>query len=354
MERLTPEGLRASYDAALEHSDPLTDRISTDQFSRTYPERPAWAIGPFTRDESLTFRPSGQWPDPTGIGWTSSSVFNPSLIVDGDALHMFYRASPRKESTASRIGVATYTARDGWTDSPANPVVYPTADDELLSCEDPKVYRTDDGYVLFYNGIWQAAGSAEAERYPSPGYPIVSLGCDVKVATSTDLVHWDKHGLAVPYEVSQLWAKGAVVPRDLSGRAVRVGGQYLMYLSEGCNGIPFVGRSDDLVNWTFEEQPYLDLADLGGSLLEVSCAVTGHDDSGSIVLDFFYRDASGAFAAAQALYSVDDPFRQLAVNRGGSLAWGGLVRYDGDILFAQGWDAPSGTREMYLYREATA
>ena len=110
MERLTPEGLRASYDAALEHSDPLTDRISTDQFSRTYPERPAWAIGPFTRDESLTFRPSGQWPDPTGIGWTSSSVFNPSLIVDGDALHMFYRASPRKESTASRIGVATYTA----------------------------------------------------------------------------------------------------------------------------------------------------------------------------------------------------------------------------------------------------
>jgi hypothetical protein len=354
MEQLSTEGLRASYEAALRHSDPLTDRISTDQFSHRYPENPGWAVGPFTRDESLTFRPQGQWEDPTRIGWTSSSVFNPSLIVEGDALHMFYRASPRKESTASRIGLATYTAGNGWSDSSANPIVFPTTDDELLSCEDPKVYRTDDGYVLFYNGIWHAAGSAEAEEFPSPGYPITSLGCDIKVATSTDLVHWEKRGLAVPYEISRLWAKGAVIPRDLNGRAIRIGGEYLMYLSEGCGGRSFVGRSQDLVSWSFAEQPYLDLSALGGTLLEVSCAVTDHGDTGSIVLDFFYRDASGEFAAAQALYDIDAPFTQRALNRGGSLSWGGLVRYDGSILFAQGWDAPSGVREMYLYREALA
>lgn len=108
-----------------------------------------------------------------------------------------------------------------------------------------------------------------------------------------------------------------------------------------------VGRSDDLVSWTFDEHPYLDLTPLGGSLHEVACAAV---DGDNLVLDFFYADENGDFAAAQALYSVNDPFHQLAVNRGGSLAWGGLQKLGGDWSFAQGWDAPPKSREMYFYR----
>ncbi|MFF1572333.1 hypothetical protein ACFVWR_06255 [Leifsonia sp. NPDC058292] len=324
--------LRAAYAEAMQHTNALTDVISTDQFSAEYPERPDWAIGPFARDETLTFRLDRQWNDPTGIGWRSDSIFNPTLIEREDELHMFYRASPRKESTSSRIGHAV--RRDGeWTDSPANPIVYPTLANETLGCEDPKIYAVDGRYVLFYNAIWRTDTG--------------EVACDIMLAVSDDLAHWDKRGLAVPYEVSQLWAKGAVVPRDAAGNAVRIGGDYLMFLSEGCGGRPMVGRSDDLVSWRFEEHPYLDLSALGGSLHEVACAVA---DGPDLVLDFFYADRNGDFAAAQALYSPDDPFHQLDVHRGGSLAWGGLQKLGDEWAFAQGWDAPASSREMYFYR----
>lgn len=336
MDAAFTDALRRNLEEALEHSNPLTDRISTDQFSAHYAEPPDWAIGPFEKDPSLTFRLEGQWDDPTGIGWTSSAVFNPTLIERGQELHLFYRASPRMESTASRIGHAV--RRNGsWHDDPANPVVYPTLDNETLGCEDPKIYEADGRYVLFYNAIRRTGDGDTA--------------VDIMGAVSDDLQTWRKVGRVVPLEVSQGWAKGAVVPRDEHGRAVRIGGEYLMFLSEGCGGRPMIGHSDDLVSWTFTEQPYLDLSGLPGTLFEVACAVVRGDD---LVLDFFYADGNGDFAAAQARYSVDAPFTQLSLHRGGSLAWGGLQKLGGRWSFAQGWDAPRGEREIYIYKEATS
>lgn len=350
MNPLTPESLRRAYEDALQFAHPLTSHITTDQFSAQYPETPHWAIGPFRRDDTLTFAQPVDWPDPTGIGWHNGFIFNPSVLSHDEELHLFYRASPRKESMSSRIGHAVYTRATGWKDDPANPVVVSTFDNEGLSVEDPKVYRRDDGiFVMFYNGIWSTSGAEEVEQYPSPGYPLREVGCDIMVATSTDLSTWHKHGLAVPYEVSRGWAKGAVIPRSPAGDAVRIGGQYLMYLSEGCNGVMTVGRSDDLITWSFEEQPYLDLSLWGGSLLEVATAVV-RDGSNEIVIDFFYNDADGNYAAGQALYSQQEPFVQLALNHGGSLAWGGLSEWEGGLYFAQGWDAPEGSQELYFYR----
>jgi beta-1,2-mannosidase len=124
-----------------------------------------------------------------------------------------------------------------------------------------------------------------------------------------------------------------------------------MYVSEGCNGRAMIGRSNDMVAWRFEEQPYLSLDALGGHLHEVACATTGHRGS-DLVIDFFYSDADGQFAAAQALYDVASPFTQLAVTRGGSLSWGGLAQRNGRWLMAQGWDAPPGLRELYFYTAA--
>ncbi|MDQ0261175.1 hypothetical protein [Sinomonas atrocyanea] len=345
MHPLTTAALRDGLARALSHANASTDALSTDQFSAGWDDRPDWAIGPFAKDEDLTFRPEGQWPDPTGIGWTSASIFNPSLIEHDGVLHLFYRASPRKESLESRIGSAVYTPRHGWADG-ENPVIYPTLDNELLGVEDPKVYSADGRYYLFYNGIWPLAGTSEAEAYPSPGWPLGEVGCDINLAVSDDLVHWEKRGRIVPHEVSHLWAKGAVIPTDGTGEAVKIGGEYLMFLSEGCDGRAVVGRSKDMEHWTFAEQPYLDVSTLG-SLHEVACAVAA---DGKLVLDFFYGDHDGEFAAAQALYSLEEPFTQIALHRGGSLAWGGLIRYRGRWAFAQGWDAPAGQRELYVYR----
>jgi hypothetical protein len=343
---LTAGALQAALDDALASRNEATDALSQDSFSAEYPDAADWAIGPFVRDPTMTFRPDAQWPDPTGIGWTAESIFNPSLIGDGDELVMFYRASPRKESTSSRIGMARRAAA-GWVDSPANPVVWPTLANELLGCEDPKIYRAEGRWFLFYNGIFPATEELKA-AFPSPGYPVETVGCDINLAVSDDLVTWEKLGPILDHETSRLWAKGAVITRDPAGNAARIDGDYLMFLSEGCNGRPMVGRSTDMVEWRFDEQRYLSLEAVDGHLHEVACAVVGHRP-GELLLDFFYSDAHGEFAAGQALYDVARPFDQVALHRGGSLSWGGLLQRDDRWILAQGWDAPPRIREISLY-----
>ena len=87
----------------------------------------------------------------------------------------------------------------------------------------------------------------DASRYPSPNDTLEDIGCDINLSVSDNLVNWTKIGPIVPHEVSRLWCKGAVIPRNANGDAVRVGGEFLMYLSEGCNGPLHIGRSVDLV-----------------------------------------------------------------------------------------------------------
>lgn len=349
MRKLTVQEQRAVLDLALAAPGERTDGLSQDDFSAAAPEHPRWAIGPFRRDPALAFRPGRQSPDPVGIGWRSASVFNPSLIADGDDLVMFYRSSPRKESLSSRIGMARLAAASRtWDD--IGTVLWPTLDNELYGCEDPKIYRADGRWYLFYNGIFPAEQDDRA-RFPSPGYPVTEMGCDINLAVSGDLVRWTKLGPVIGHQTTRLWAKGAVIVRDPSGAPVRIGAdrEYLMYLSEGCDGRLLVGRSADLVRWDWAEQAYLDITPLGGHLHEVACAVTGHR-GGDLILDFFYSDTDGRFAAAQARYDIGRPFEQLALSRGGTLSWGGLLCHNGQWLIAQGWDAPPGQREISLYR----
>jgi len=347
MYRMTDEARRASLARALAARNAQTDALSQDAFSAAYPEQRDWQVGPFRRDPSLTFRLDGQWPDPYAIGWTSDSIFNPTVIEHDGGLHLFYRASPRKESIASRIGHAVWRPEHGWTDGPANPAIAESLDNEILGCEDPKVYRADGRFVLFYNGIFPV-DEADRAAYPSPGAPVGDVGCDINVATSDDLVTWHKHGRAVGHDVSRLWAKGAVIPRDADGNAVRIDGEYLMYVSEGCDGKLVVGHSTDMLTWTFTDEPYLDLSPVGGHLHEVASAIVTGD--GDLVLDVFYGEDDRRWAAAQVRYRLDAPYRQVDIHRGGALPWGGLIRHDGAWLLAQGWDAAPGTREILFYR----
>lgn len=343
---LTTAGLARNYEDA---AGLAKLHLSQDHFSLRYEDDSSWAIGPFVQDPSLTFTPTQAWPDPTNVGWTASAIFNPSLIVHDGHLVVFYRASPSMESTASRIGMARHDPETGWVDSPDNPVIYPTQENELHGCEDPKIYRHDGRYFLFYNGIFPI-DPGDAAAYPSPDFPLEVHGCDINLAISDDLRSWTKVGRVVPHHVSRLWCKGAVIPRDPDGNAVRIGGEFLMYVSEGCNGTLQVGRSRDLIHWTFEERAYLDLGPLNGALHEVACATTAFDEQGHLVIDLFYSDEEGTFRAAQALYRQDEPLTQLALKKGGALSWGGLLRHEGTWLFAQGWNAPDGTRELYFYR----
>ncbi len=94
---LTTEALKAALAEAHAQRNVATEALAQNDFSGAYADGAPWAIGPFSHEPSMTFELTTQWADPTGIGWTSSSIFNPSIIVHDGEVVAFYRASPRKE-----------------------------------------------------------------------------------------------------------------------------------------------------------------------------------------------------------------------------------------------------------------
>ena len=341
---------KACFEESMARKIPdVINEIRMEQFNCDIAEREAWTVGPFERRPDMTYRKTTVWKDPLEIGWRSSSIFNPSLIEHEGKLHMFYRAAPRKETLCSRIGRAIYDPGKGWRDYPENPVIFPEDGDEVLGCEDPKVYRVgDDLLVMFYNGISELPSQPGSDQ---PGGVLEEIACNIRMAVSRDLLRWIKWGTIVPVSISRYWAKGAVVPRNPQGEAVKIDGNYLMYISEGCGGHQHVGYSQDMLHWRFEPRRFLDIGDMG-HLHEVACATVDYcDDSDALMLDFYYRQPDGQNGGGQALFSRREPFRQIALHRGASLSWGGLCRYQGKLVFAQGWDAAEGIEEMYFYEE---
>ncbi|MCG9894265.1 MAG: hypothetical protein MH204_02160 [Fimbriimonadaceae bacterium] len=326
------------------------ENLSQPAFCGDYGEAaPDWRIGPFVQDESMTFTKTRPWDDPTGIGWTSSVLANPTMIEHEGLLHMFYRANPSKESLGGRVGHAVFGPDGRWTDLSGPPVLYPETSDEVGSLEDPKIYRVGEVYHLFYNSVWfpePSVAAAIRQGGRDWGATVVT-----KHAVSRDLVHFDRLGQVVPYEVSQGWSKGAVIPRSPHGEAVPIRGRYLMFLSEGCGDRQVIGSSVDMIDWEFEAAEYLTLPKEMGRLAEVACCVADFEPTGRmLVLDFFYRDPQGEWRAGQALYDHERLDRPLEICTGGSLAWGGLLRHQGAWLVMQGWDSPADRQEMYAYR----
>lgn len=349
-EKLFRENLREIYEKTLAESSKSTEKSYTmEYFFRQFEKTPSWCIGPMKKEDSLTFHKNTQWEDPTGTGWKSGFLFNPSVIEKDGALYLFYRAAPRMETLCSRIGLAIYTEEKGWEDYRDNPIVFPVEEDELYGTEDPKVYKIkDDSYILFYNGVSPITEQIRAEL-TAEGTEVPSLVCTVKAMVSKDLLHWERVGQIVPTAVSRYWAKGAVVPRNPRGEAVKINGEYLMYLSEGCGGKQVVGHSADMLHWTFTKQDYLKIDELG-SICEVACAVLDDErDPDALVLDVYYHTKEGKRAGLQALYSRQQPFEQQELNFGATLCWGGLWKYRGKWMCAQGWDAEEGTEEIYFY-----
>ena len=335
--------LKHYRDALVQPVSDEVNRLAMLDFCGHYEKREPWRVGPFRIVPEMTFCKKTEWRDPYEIGWRSGFLFNPSLIEKDGDLYLFYRAAPRKETLCSRIGLAIYREGKGWEDFPGNPVIYPTEENELLSVEDPKVYRIGERFVMFYNGIFSPT-DGEKKRYCAD--PRMTVGVDMMCAVSEDLIHWEKTGTVVPRGITGLWVKAAVIPRDEHGNAVKIGGDYLMFLSEGCRGRQMVGYSADLLRWDFEERTYLDTSSIG-RLYEVAC-VAAPTDSDELCMDFFC-DKNGHYAAGQARFLRSDPFHQIQVEEGGSLSWGGVLKRNGKWITMQGWDAKNGDNELYFY-----
>ena len=212
---------------------------------------PDWALGGFVRPEKvnpiITPNPSSQFDCPMQgktIGWEESDVFNPAATVKDGKIYVLYRAEDN-----SATGIGKRTSRIGLAESEdgihmkrrKTPVMYPDKDNMKEyewegGCEDPRVTMTEDGlYVMAYTS-WNRK---------------VARLC---IATSHDLVKWEKHGPAFAKAYNgrfkDIFCKsGSMVTTIKDGKQVltKIDGKYFMYWGEHA---VYAATSDDLVNWT--------------------------------------------------------------------------------------------------------
>ena len=223
----------------------------------------SWQIGPFSRPTSepvITPNRDSVFRNPIDgrtVHWEALHTFNPAAVVRNGKIYVLYRA----EDDTGEMRIGLHTSRIGLAESEdgihlrrlPQPVLYPDNDSEKErewpgGCEDPRIVESEDGtYVLTYTQ-WNRRRT------------------DAAIATSKDLIHWTKHGpaLGAAGKYSSLSYKSAgIVTRMARGRliAAKIGGKYWMYWGEREVRL---ASSTDLIHWQVVEdssgQPVVVLA----------------------------------------------------------------------------------------------
>jgi predicted GH43/DUF377 family glycosyl hydrolase len=166
---------------------------------------------------------------PRGDGWESAGTFNPSVISRDGKIVMLYRAQDKNGT--SRLGYAESTDGVHFTRRP-EPVFSPVADYEKDGgVEDPRLVQFGDTYYLTYTGY----NKKDAQ---------------LCLATSKDLIHWDRQGVILPPYKGHWnvrWTKsGAIVPEKIDDK------YWMYYLGTTADNNDQMGlaSSTDLLHWT--------------------------------------------------------------------------------------------------------
>ena len=167
--------------------------------------------------------------EPFGTGFAAKGVFNPTVVKRGGEYVMLFRAQDAKGT--SRLGYASSSDGVHFTPHP-EPVLSPEAEYERNGgVEDPRVVLIGDTYYLTYTGY-------------------NTVDAQLCLATSKDLVHWDRKGVIMPAKQGRWnigWTKSGAILTE------RVNGKYWMYYMADAKGKPDqtgVAYSDDLLHWT--------------------------------------------------------------------------------------------------------
>jgi predicted GH43/DUF377 family glycosyl hydrolase len=182
-----------------------------------------WAPGPWTRlssDPIISAR---------GDDWESAGTFNPAVIRRRGKFVMLYRAQDKNGT--SRLGYAEST--DGLHfDRRSQPVLSPQADYEKDGgVDDPRLVKFGGTYYLTYTGY----NKKDAQ---------------LCLATSSDLVHWQRRGVILPAYKGNWntgWTKsGAIVPEKINRK------YWMYFLGTSADKTDQMGLaySADLIHWT--------------------------------------------------------------------------------------------------------
>jgi predicted GH43/DUF377 family glycosyl hydrolase len=200
----------------------------------------------FTAIAAISFTPPiGKWSrlsgqpilSPQGDGFESAGTFNPSVVKNDGKFVMLYRAQDRKGT--SSLGYATSDDGVHFTRRPEPVMVSEAPYEKGGGVEDPRLQKIGDTYYLTYTGYNNVDGKAEDKK-----------DAQLCLATSADLIHWQRRGVIMPSfkgKWNVKWTKsGAIVPEKINGR-------YWMYYladAQGKDTQMGVAYSDDLLHWT--------------------------------------------------------------------------------------------------------
>jgi predicted GH43/DUF377 family glycosyl hydrolase len=213
-----------------------------------------WVIGPFTRPASgnpvIQPRPGSAFVDPilkTAAHWEALHTFNPAAIVRGGKVDVLYRA----EDDSGSMEIGGHTSRLGLAESEdgvhftrrADPVFFPAVDTEESrewpgGVEDPRIVESPEGtYVLTYTQ-WNRktysvgiATSPDLTHWSKHGPAFFS-------AAGGKYAHLQYKSAGIVTELDT--AKGRLI-------AAKIEGKYWMYWGEGSIRL---ATSTDLIHWT--------------------------------------------------------------------------------------------------------
>jgi len=220
---------------------------SNGQSTTSSRDKQSWMLYPFKKKEGLFpilkndttsfFCPVTK----KEVKWQETFVFNPAAIVKDGKVYLLFRGEDKigKFGGTSRIGIAE--SSDGFHFTKHRmPILFPDNDANLEyenegGCEDPRIVESEDGtYILTYTAF-----NGKLAR--------------LCVATSKDLFHWEKRGLAFGKakngDYSKLWSKsGSIICKKINDKfiASKIDGKYWMYWGE--TDI-FLATSDNLIDW---------------------------------------------------------------------------------------------------------
>jgi predicted GH43/DUF377 family glycosyl hydrolase len=113
----------------------------------------------------------------TDLEFENEGVLNPAVIRVGDSVHIFYRAVQLWNQ--STIGYCRLDGPLNIAERWDKPIIVPELDFESQGVEDPRIVKIDDTYYMSYTG-YDGTNARGA------------------LATSKDLIHFEKHGVIVP------------------------------------------------------------------------------------------------------------------------------------------------------------
>ena len=252
-----------------------------------------WAVGPFQKHSANPLL--APTPRKWDCGRFDGGVHNGAVVRHGNKFHYVYRGErPIDVEQDSRIdyicdiGIATSDDGVNFTKDYVHSPLFRHGEFRRYSYEDVCLVRHEGVYYLFCNQwLWEDQQNTSVNG--------------TFLATSTDLLHWQRHGIVFP-KATRIHRNGVVV-QDPENNAVRINGKFVMHINDG-----LIAYSDDLVHWESEE-----LNELwpGG---EGCFALAGHDPKrpDDIVLFTGGHHHGHFYAVGQVLFSTRDPAKPLA------------------------------------------